>query len=337
MPKTKNPSTIRDVARLAGVSVATISRYLNHTAPLLPATAERVQAAMDELNFAPHPAARSLATNRTNTIGLVLNKIEGDYFTPLLEGVVAATESQNYNLLIFTTSNQSRHLDRRVLGPAYTDGLLVFLDSLDEQELTALHETEQPIILIHRSSPTDLNLPMVTIENKAAAKRLVNHLIEVHQRKRIVFLRGPQDNEDSGWREIGYRQALEENGLEVDESLIAPGEYDRYIAQDSVRRLLAEGKQFDGIFAADDDSALGAMTALKEASIDVPGQVSVVGFDDQRLAPFLNPPLTTVHAPTDQVGSTAVQQLFKLIRGEAVQPEILLPTELIYRNSCGCR
>lgn len=336
MKKAKNSNTIRDVAKLANVSVATISRYLNNTAPLSAETAERVQAAMTELNFSPHPAARSLATNRTNTIGLVLDKIEGDYFTPLLEGVVATTEANNFNLLIFTTSNQSRHLDSRLLGPTYTDGLLVFLDSLEEKELANLHEAEQPIVLIHRSSPAGLNLPMVTIENKSAAKGLVSHLIETHQRKNIVFLRGPEDNEDSGWRETGYRQALAEHGLTVDENLIAPGDYDRYVSQKSIRDLIERGKKFDAVFAGDDDAAIGALAALKEAGIDVPGQVSVVGFDDQRLAAFLNPPLTTVHAPTDQVGAAAAQQLLKLIHGETVNPEILMPTELIVRNSCGC-
>ena len=336
MTTSRNASTIRDVARLAGVSVATISRYLNNSAPLSAETAERVLAAMTELDFTPHPAARSLATNRTNTIGLVLNKIEGDYFTPLLEGVVAETEAQNFNLLIFT-SNQSRHLDARLLGPTYTDGLLVFLDSLSDKDLTALHTINHPIMLIHRSSPDGLDLPMVTIENKSASAGLVSHLIEVHHRKRIVFLKGPDENEDSHWRETGFRQALSAHGLEPDESLIVEGDYDRYKAQSSVRALLADGKEFDAIFAADDDSALGALTALKDAGIDVPNKVSVVGFDDQRMAPFLNPPLTTVHAPTDLVGTTAAQQLIRIIRHESVEREILLPTEMILRGSCGCK
>lgn len=335
MNKAKNSSTIRDVARLAGVSVATISRYLNNTAPLSPETAERVQAAMDELDFSPHPAARSLATKRTNTISLVLDKIEGDYFTPLLEGVLATTEAQAYNLLIFS-ANQSRHLDAHLLGPTYTDGLLVFLDALNDEDLITLHEAEQPIVLIHRTSPARLNLPMVTIENKAAAKGVVSHLIEVHQRKKIAFLRGPADNEDAHWREIGFRQALAEHGMSVDESLIAAGEYDRYVSQRSIHTLLESRAEFDAVFTGDDDSAIGALAALKEAGIDVPGQVSVVGFDDQRLAPFLNPPLTTVHAPTDQVGIAAARQLLKLIRHEPVENEVLLPTELILRRSCGC-
>jgi LacI family transcriptional regulator len=335
MTTSRNASTIRDVARLAGVSVATISRYLNNSAPLSAETAERVQAAMTELNFSPHPAARSLATNRTNTIGLVLNKIEGDYFTPLLEGVVAVTEAQNFNLLIFT-SNQSRHLDARLLGPTYTDGLLIFLDSINDEGLSALHKIKQPIVLIHRSSPTGLNLPMVTIKNQAASMELVSHLIESHLRKNIVFLRGPKNNEDSYWREKGYRQALAQHGIKIDESLIASGDYDIVTAQNSVNSLITAGKKFDAVFAADDVSALGALTALKESGIDVPGKVSVVGFDDQRLAPYLNPPLTTVHAPTDQVGSAAAELLLKIVHNEQVQSETLLPTKMVLRQSCGC-
>lgn len=335
MNKSKKATTIRDVARLAGVSVATISRYLNHTAPLSDETAQHVQAAMDELNFSPHPMARSLATNRTNTIGLVLNKIEGEFFTPLLEGILATTESNNFNLLIFTT-NHSTQLNSKLLGSMYTDGLLVFLDSLNDPALTALHESEQPIVLIHRTSPANLNLPMVTIENKTAARGLVNHLIETHKRRHIAFLRGPEGNEDSHWREIGYRQALESNGLNVDENLVTTGNFDRFSSQESIRALIHTGKQFDAVFTGDDESAIGVLTALKEAGIRVPEEVSVVGFDDQRLAPFLNPPLTTVHAPTDQVGIVAAQQLIKLMCREAVEHEILLPTELILRNSCGC-
>lgn len=336
MTTSRNASTIRDVARLAGVSVATISRYLNNSAPLSADTAERVQAAMTELDFSPHPAARSLASNRTHTIGLVLHRIEGDFFTPLMEGIVSVTESQNFNLLIFTTS-QSRKLDMRLLGSTYTDGLLVFLDSLSDEDLSTLHQAKQPIVLIHRSSPVDLNLPMVTIENQSASKQLVSHLIETHQRKEIAFLSGPKKNEDSFWRESGYRQALLEHGLKVDESLIVPGDYDILTAQSSVQQLLAAGKTFDAVFAADDVSALGALTALKEAGIHVPEQVSVVGFDDQRLAPFLNPPLTTVHAPTDMVGSTAADILLKMIRNSEVQSETLLPTKMVLRQSCGCK
>ena len=127
MNKSKNSNTIRDVARLAGVSVATISRYLNHSAPLAESTALRVKSAMEELNFIPHPVARNLATQRTNAIGLILNEIGGDFFTPLLEGVLKTTEAEGFNLLIFT-SNHPQQSNPALLNPMYTDGLLIFLD-----------------------------------------------------------------------------------------------------------------------------------------------------------------------------------------------------------------
>jgi DNA-binding LacI/PurR family transcriptional regulator len=335
MKKPKNSTTIRDVARLADVSVATISRYLNNNTLLSKETAQRVQAAMNELNFSPHPVARSLATNRTNTIGLVMNDIAGDFFTPLLEGIIATTEEQNYNLLIYT-SNRTKHANPILFGPKYTDGLLVFLNGLEEEDLINLHKSNQPIVLIHHSAPEGLNIPTVTIKNKAGSKAIVSHLIEAHQRKRIVFLRGPAGNEDSSWRETGYRQALESHGIAIDETLISQGNFDRFTSQESMRDLIHAGIQFDAVFTGDDDAAIGTLAALKEANLHVPEQVSVVGFDDQRLAPFLTPALSTVHAPTDQVGMTAARHLLKLIRHEPVESVILLPTELILRNSCGC-
>ncbi len=335
MTTSKSSSTIRDVARLAGVSVATVSRYINSSAPLASETEHRVQMAMQELNFIPHPVARNLATNRTNNIGLVVDNIGGEFFTPLLDGIVGVTQKNNLNLLIFT-SNQPNNTRISHLGPGNTDGLLVFIDALDPTALRELHQKGHPIVLIHQEPPLGLAIPVVSIENKAGARKLIDHLIEVHQRRRIVFLCGPENNEDSQWREAGYRESLINHDLPVIESLIAHGDYDRFVALETMRALIARGETFDGVFAADDESALGALQALKEAGLDVPGQVSLVGFDDQRITPFLTPPLTTVHAPTEQVGAIAAENILKLINKEPVVSVTLLPTEVVLRNSCGC-
>jgi LacI family transcriptional regulator len=335
MTENKTTSTIRDVARLAEVSVATVSRYINQNAPLAESTQKRVQAAMDELRFIPHLTARNLATHRTNNIGLVVDNIGGEFFTPLLDGMVSVTQVNNYNLLIFNGIQPGlQNLNR--LGPGNTDGLMVFLDALDEDSLCHLSQINHPIVLIHQSPPPCLKLPLVTIENKGGACRLIDHLIEVHNKKRIVFLRGPKGNEDSIWREAGYRESLEKHGILFDESLISNGDYDRFIALENLTKMIAAGVQFDAVFAADDDSAIGALQALREAQMDVPAQVSVVGFDDQRLAPFMNPALTTVHAPTMQVGAAAAENLLHQIRHEDVAEATLLPTDLVIRASCGC-
>jgi DNA-binding LacI/PurR family transcriptional regulator len=335
MNNTRPASTIRDVARLAQVSVATVSRYLNHSAPLSNTTAERVQRAMDQLNFTPHPVARNLATHRTHTIGVVLNDVAGDFFAPLIDGVLSGIESLNYNLLIINTRAALR-THPAMLGPMYTDGLLVFWDSLEKADLDELIRSGHPCVLIHQSPPPGARIPLVTIENKAATRRLIDHLVEVHHRRRIAFLRGPAGNEDSQWREAGYRESLASHQLPFDSHLVAEGGFDRFISQQAMRELIHSGVDFDAVFTGDDEAAIGALQALKEAEIRVPEEVSVAGFDDQSLAPFLTPPLTTVHAPTDEVGRSAARTLLRLINGESVEPELLLPTELVIRASCGC-
>jgi LacI family transcriptional regulator len=335
MKRKISSATIRDVANLAGVSVATISRFMNNKSLLAENTATKVQAAMSKLNFIPNPIARNLSTNRTNTIGLVINDIGGDFFTPLLDGIIEATEKNDFNLLIFT-SKRSDHYNHALLGPIYTDGLIVFLDSLAEEDIRRLHASGHPIVLIHQSPPAGLDIPVVTIENKAASTRIVNHLIEQHGRKRIVFLQGPEHNEDSYWREFGYREALRIHNLPIDPDLVLVGGFDRFEAKEEIGKLLRDKIQFDAVFAGDDEAAIGTLQALKEFGISVPEEVAVVGFDDQRLAAFLNPRLTTVHAPTDLVGMNAAEQLIKMISNESVEGIILLPTELVIRESCGC-
>jgi DNA-binding LacI/PurR family transcriptional regulator len=328
--------TIRDVARLAGVSVATVSRHLNKTAVLTSDTAARVDVAMRELQFVPDPMARSLATHRTNTIGLLMTEIRGEYFTPLLEGVERVTNAAGYNLLIATTGGTS---ERRTipLGKQNTDGVLVFWNSLQEQDLAMMCHQGHPMVLIHQSPPDNLQIPCVTIENKAAIKRVVGHLIEEHGRKRIAFVRGPQDNEDANWRELGYREALKLHGLAYDPDLVVDGEFNRDVAYQATINLFARVTDIDAVVGADDDTAIGVLRALSELKKNVPGEVSVTGFDDQVMAPFLQPPLTTVYAPTREVGEAAAHQLLNLIENRPAEPITLLPTELVLRQSCGCR
>lgn len=336
MDRKKTLATIRDVARAAGVSVATVSRYMNNSQLVAEETASRVKNAMFDLGFVPNPVARNLSTRRTNTIGLVISNIGGDFFTPLLDGIIETTEKENLNLLIFS-SNRTDRYNHVLLGPMYTDGLLVFADSLGSEEMANLMDLGHPMVLIHQSPPAGLLIPTVTIENKAASKRIVSHMIETHHRKRIVFLTGPENNEDSFWREAGYREALIDHGLPLTPDLIEIGGFDRSIARQSIIRLINKEIPFDAVFAGDDEAAIGVLLALKEYGRSVPEQVSVVGFDDQKLAEFLHPRLTTVCAPTQRVGITAAKLLIQIIQDQPVEDIILLPTELVIRNSCGCQ
>lgn len=338
MTRKSSSVTIRDVARQADVSVATVSRFINQTAPVSEDVAQRIQSVMKELRYTPHVAARNLATNRTNAIGLMVSfNIYGDFFGPMLNGIESVVGEHGLNLLISSNNLALRGGHGGMpLGPTNTDGLIVYADSIDEAEIQHLYELEFPMVMVYRTPPDGLKIPCVNIENKAASFKIVEHLIKVHNRRRIVFLRGPEGQQDSYWRELGYRKALEENGLEYDPMLVLPGEFERHIAAMTITDALLNGLEFDAVFAGDDDAAVGVLGALRDSGKRVPRDVSVVGFDDQRTSSYLTPALTTVRAPTLDVGRVAAQQLMNLLRHGTADCETLLPTDIVIRESCGC-
>jgi LacI family transcriptional regulator len=329
------PPTIADVARIAGVSIATVSRVLNGTTPVHNEKADRVRLAMEELQFVPRHAARVLASKRTNTIGLILSEISGAFFPPMLKGIESAAYEAGYELLIHSTKKEGP--SRRPLGEHNTDGLLVFTDSLDHRELHRLYDINFPLVLLHQTPPDSMDIPVITIENKHGATTLTNHLIEAHGCRRIVFLRGPDGHEDSVWRERGYREALVTHKVKFDPRLIGAGEFDEEEGFYAIQKMLMNGIKFDAIFAGDDDSAIGAIRALKMAGRRVPQDMAVVGFDDVPFARYLSPALTTVRAPIEQVGREAVRQLVRQLNGEPANPLTLMRTELVIRESCGCK
>lgn len=330
--------TIREVAQKAGVSVATVSRYINRNAPISKDVAERLRLVMAELRYVPHAAARQLASQKTRVVGLLLNTMHNDFFVPLLNGIEAVVRKHEYNLVIATYLLGSRDMPPPI-GPHNTDGLLIFSDGLSDDELASLNSRKFPMVLVHRTPPDSLKIPSVTVENKRISFELIEHLIKVHGRKRIILLRGPIYQEDSYWRETGYKSALEANGIPFDEKLVLNGDFERNTAYKVLNDFIASEKKpsFDAIFTGDDDAAIGVLTALRENNYRVPEDVSVVGFDDLGFSAFLTPPLTTVSAPTETVGRIATEQLFSLFDKQYPEDDVtLLPTELIIRRSCGC-
>ena len=335
MSITNRLPTITDVAQLAGVSIATVSRVLNASTPVVEETAQRVRQAVDELQFVPRTAARMLASRKTNTIGLLFSEIRGAFFAHLLHGIESQLRAAGYELLIYST--QSDHpIKRRPLGEHNTDGLLVFTASLEKEELRRLNKINFPLVLMHQTPPEGMNIPVITIENKDGAELLVSHLIEKHGRRRIVFLQGPEGHEDSQWRERGYRDALESHGIPFDPELVVSGEFDEEQAFAAMQQLLLDGIDFDAVFSGDDDAAIGVYRALKMTNRIIPDDVAVVGFDDVQFSRYISPALTTVRAPIEEVGREAVRQLIRLLNGEQAQSLVLMRTELVIRESCGC-
>jgi DNA-binding LacI/PurR family transcriptional regulator len=331
--------TIRDVARKAGVSVATVSRVINKTAVIAADTEARVQAAILELDYFPKSAARSLSNRKTNVIGLLLPGIVWDnFFPPMLRGIEAACYAAGFNLLISSTQHPSIGPgQRRPIGDHNTDGMILFPGCVDDEEVLRMQAKGFPVILLYRAAPKGSNLPHIEFENKNGTRQMMDHLIETHGFTRIGFLAGPSDNEDAGWRELGYREALAAHNLPYDPDLVKPGMFDEGVAHAVMANWLKRGLDVQAICAADDDSAQGALRALHEAGRRVPEDVALVGFDDSPTSSLLDPPLTTIRAPIEESGRQAATLLAELIRTGETAIETLLPTELIVRRSCGCK
>ncbi len=328
-------ATIDDVAKRAHVSAMTVSRYLNDTGPVAAKTAQRIHAAIVDLNYIPHQGARALAARKTNTIGLILPEMNDIFFFQLIRGVQQAIAGQQIDLLLYSAATRGKpDVLNLPLGPHNTDGLLVFTDSLDETTLRRLHAKQFPIVMLYRTPPADLEIPTVLIENRQGAYDMVTHLVRCGH-NRIAFLAGSADNEDAVWREAGYREALAAHELALISPLCASADFDEAAAANVVTHWLATGQEMDAIFAADDVSAHGAIRAVQAAGLGVPDDIAVVGFDDALLSQYIDPPLTTVRAPTEEAGRRAAAQLLRLIEGDSAELLTLLPTEIIIRQSCG--
>lgn len=333
----KQRARIEDVAEAAGVSTATVSRVLNKTGPVAATTATKVYEAVAALEYVPHTGAQMLAGSSMKTLGVVIPSLSEYFFTDLLRGIEQASYENGYQLLVFTTHGRSAESNHKTipLGHHNTDGLIVFSNSLSDAQLSKLHQSNFPLVLLHQLPPPGTTIPSVTFQNKEGARQLVEHLLSCGHR-RIAFLSGPEGNEDSYCRQLGYEEALEAAGIEVDEALIGFGNFEAAVSETAVSQMLAQGIEMDAIFAGDDEGARGVMTAVAKAGLRVPQDIAIVGFDDTILAPHLTPPLTTVRAPIEQAGHTATTQLIELIQTGAAPALTLLPTKLIIRQSCGC-
>jgi LacI family transcriptional regulator len=207
---------------------------------------------------------------------------------------------------------------------------------VEDAEVVRMWEKRYPLVLLYNSAPRSLAIPHVVFENREGSRQMVNHLFDVHGYRKIGYLAGPEDNEDARWRELGYRAALADHGLPFNPDWVVRGDFDEACAHSAVTDWLARGMDVEAIFAADDDSAYGAVSAFHEAGLRIPQDIAIVGFDDSPTSRLLMPPLTTVRAPIEESGYRAAQLLAEQIRTGQTETELLLPTQLVIRRSCGC-
>lgn len=322
--------TITDVALAAGVSVSTVSKVINSRDGVARETYSRVNAVIDELGYEGSLVARSLRSHRTWVIGILVAEFE-PFSTEILKGAAAALADSEYDVLAYTGGRRSggagwerRYLTR--LSGTLIDGAVIVTPTVVEAEAVV------PVVAIDPHAGP-LGFPTVDSDNYTGGLLATRHLIELGHR-RIAFLAGRPDLESSRLRESGYRQALADAGIPVDEGLIRLGEYQRDSTHVPAAELLSLPERPTAIFAANDLSAIGTLDVAQQMGIDVPTELSVVGFDDIPESAQAIPPLTTVRQAIQEMGASAIRLLLALIDQEpVVSQHVRLPVSLVQRGS----
>lgn len=332
----KPVATIRDVAARAGVSVATVSRALNGIGPIRDDTSRRVRSAVRALRYVPHAAARSLSTQRSHTLCVLLPEVHGEFFSEVIRSIDIAARDRGYHLLVSGSHNDAEEMSavlRALRGRV--DGLIVMSPDVAlgsvSRELTAA----TPAVFLNPVAQKR----SIRIDNYSGARAMTEHLIKLGH-GRIAFIRGPERNADATERQRGYvsaiaeaRPAARQRPIEVDGDFTEDGGYA------AANRVLAMKPRPTAIFAANDAMAIGALHALREAALNLPDDMALAGFDDIPMARYVTPALTTVHVDIAQLGRRAVEVVVGAIEGEqdrAGRSE-LISTSLVVRESCGAQ
>ncbi|MDG4761772.1 LacI family DNA-binding transcriptional regulator [Micromonospora sp. WMMD710] len=332
---TAHRPTLEAVAARAGVSRATVSRVVNGSTTVAEPIREAVNRAVAELGYVPNLAARSLVTQRTDSIALVMPEAatrvfsDDQVFPGIIRGVSQELEAADKQLVLMLAGSPAGHhrVERYTTG-RHVDGVLfASLHGADPLPGT-LARLGIPVVVSGRPLG-DVPVPYVDVDHVGGVTAAVRHLID-SGRRRIATIAGPQDMVAGIERLTGYRTAMAAAGLP---ELIAVGDFTRESGGAAMRRLLAEHPDLDGVFAASDLMAHAALRTLREAGRRVPEDVAVVGFDDIETAAYTEPPLTTVRQPIVELGRRMTRQLLRLAAGETIEPAVMLPTELIIRAS----
>lgn len=328
------PITIADVAARAGVSKTTVSRVLNGRGELDGETAARVRSVIAELGYVPSARAVGLARGRTRIVGMLVPSLIWPWMGEVVQGAVDVVETSGYGLLLFTCNQGAqsmRQFAAQVSAKSF-DGLLVIEPEGTLDYITQLPGRGLPVVLIDDRGSRRV-FPSVATTNRSGGSAAAEHLIGLG-RHRPLMVTGSARWGCTQDRTSGFADAYAAAGLPIDPRLIVEGDFTLECGRLAVQRLLADGVKFDAVFAHNDLSAGGAMQAVREAGLSVPGDVAVVGFDDVPYALHTDPPLTTVHQPMRGMGEAAARMLIAHFEGGAL-PEApqVLPTTLIVRGS----
>jgi len=331
--------SIKEVAKLAGVSIATVSRCVNNPEKVTERTRLKVQDAITQTGYSPNTLAQSFRRGRTNLVMVVLPSIGDPFFTAVMHGIRTAAKAKGYSVVIEETQLNTMTADEigAMLVSRQTDGiiLLASMSPFGTEILSAKSRRRLPIVVGCEKVSSDLaDLPSVHIDNVAAAREATNYLI-AQGHSRIGMIVGQESSLLTKDRELGYRAAMKQAKLTIKDGWIAEGQLSIPGARQATRELLNHSDQPTAIFCANDEMAIGCLHEIKATGLKVPEDVSLVGFDDIRYAEVMDPPLTTISQPAEEIGERVMYRLCRRIEeGQGTNNESqIVPHKLVIRQS----
>lgn len=328
-------ASIKDVAKEAGVSIATVSRVLNSIDVVNEDTKKRVEEVIEKLAYRPNIVARSLKTHRTSTIGIIIPDISSPFYPEIVRGAEDVANIYDYNIILCNTDldaeKEMEYLN--VLKEKMVDGVIYMSNSLESKTIELIKKLQMPTVLVE-TTDKEKTFPSVTINNEKAAYEATEYLIKKGNKK-IAYIGVHENKINAGAiRYLGYKAALKDNGIVLNENMVFLHGLKAHSGYEGIKTILDKSKP-DALFCASDEAAMGAINALREANLRVPEDIDVIGFDDIYSAAIFYPKLTTISQPMYDMGSVSMRLLIKVI-GKSIFEEthFVLPHELIERDSC---
>ena len=325
---------ISDVAKMANVSTATVSRVLSNSGNVKKETAEKVLEAIKKLNYQPNLLARQLRRLETKTVLVVVPDITNTFFSKILRGIEQVAIENDYEVLLGDTGNsverEKGYLD--ILRQKKADGMIMLTARLESHLLEEISH-EFPVVLACEYLEGS-DIPTVSIDNISSARKATEYLISLGH-KRIGFLSGPMDVILSRDRLKGFKQGMMQHDIAIEPNLIQEGDFSFESGFNLMTKLLALTEPPTAVFASSDEMAIGAIKAIKAKGLKVPDDISIVGFDDIKFASIFEPALTTVSQPMFEIGQKAMELLIKLMNGSEIERrQYILEDQLVIRDSC---
>ncbi|ELK47774.1 LacI family DNA-binding transcriptional regulator [Halobacillus sp. ACCC02827] len=324
-------ATIKDVAKLAGVAVSTVSYALNDSNKISLETKRRVKEAASALNYQKNGIASDLKKHRTNTIALILSDLSGPYYSELIKGVQDVAVSNGYDLIACSSVGGKESTAVKFLREKRVDGAIILAHNIDDDIAVEAAREGFPLVVLDRKLNND-NIYHVEVDNEHGGFIATEYLIK-YGFKKIGYVSGPSNSYDNKRRLEGFKKALDMHNIVFQSKWKVSGDFTREGGYRAAKLLIAQQEMPEAVFFANDEMAIGGLKAFEEYGIKVPEDISIIGFDDIQISEFVSPPLTTVSQPKYEVGALAVHIIFQALQNQDVDSKYTLHTKLVQRNS----